>query len=204
MQVSRLVILILCNGLLPFGFQGTDGKLAPQSLEEMCKILNGSIPIEDCNCDHPGIGRMHFCQKTIAPNTTHETVLVYNKDISRTYAIVAMVASCVGLLGNALVFVVAVGNWKDLHRVKKMIAALAVCDFLFALVLLINTVPMTWTNKYLYGRYACKILNPAFTLGSFIAMGIIFIIALERFFGIVFPFGVNGREVPPKLWPVCL
>jgi len=45
-----------------------------------------------------------------------------------------------------------------------------------------------WTCKWVYGPFMCKLLRPALNLGSIVALGLIVIIAIERYYGIARPF----------------
>ena len=173
------------------------------TLEELCEILKEKISKEDCNCKHPAISNFPFCKSspTVDPN---EINLEYNERHTKIYAAITITASGIGIIGNSLVVAIAVKVWKTLNKVRKIIAYLAFTDLTFATFQLVSIIPLLWTNQYLYGTYGCKILNPAKTLGHLLSIGIIVIIFIERFFGIVFPFGVRGKEIPDHVWIVSL
>ena len=102
------------------------------------------------------------------------------------YAVITLLSAVVGTLGNSLVIAIAIFNFLHDHELpscKLLIAYLAVCDFIFA-----TLNPFISTTERLYGKTLCKIMLTFKDLGSYLAIGIILLITIERYIGIVNPF----------------
>ena len=107
------------------------------------------------------------------------------------YAVITLFSAIIGTLGNSLVIAIAIFNFlhnQELPNCKLLIAYLAVCDFIFAILNLFISIPKFWTTEWLYGKTLCKIMLTFEDLGSYLAVGIILLITIERYIGIVNPF----------------
>ena len=138
-----------------------------------CSLFNFSKDSDTSVCEYLG---------TVNRN------LVHNVEYILPYAIVETVASVIGILGNLLVILVAFRFRRGLATCKKLIAHLAFYDLCFALNQLIYAIPKFWTSKFIYGEVVCKLLVSSENLGVFLAVGVILVISIERFTGIVNPF----------------
>ena len=107
------------------------------------------------------------------------------------YAAITLLSAVVGTLGNSLVIAIAIFNFLHNHELpscKLLIAYLAACDFIFATLNPFISIPKFWTTERLYGKTLCKIMLTFEDLGSYLAIGIILLITIERYNGIVNPF----------------
>ena len=107
------------------------------------------------------------------------------------YAVITLLSAVVGTLGNFLVIAIAIFNFLHDHELpscKLLIAYLAVCDFIFATLNPFISIPKFSTTQRLYGKTFCKIMLTFKDLGSYLAIGIILLITIERYIGIVNPF----------------
>ena len=162
------------------------------SIKELCKVIQ--IPADKCTCEGLNIvaskGNPDFC-KSIRKSTSdeHNVSLV----LPSLIAIVVVIA----LLGNLVVV------WMHTKKVAKkskytyLITVLALCDIFFAIFILIYYIPRFSTKHWVYGLIGCQILSCATTLGAWVAIGVILIIALERFLGIVYPLrrGISNNQM---------
>ena len=170
------------------------GKLLPtlpllKSLEDFCKLFG--VPKANCTCAYvrKGDPNNQFCIVSPTPKLVKKnTTVIYDVTLERTRASVTVVATVVAIVGNTLVLSVSIWKRANLSQCKTLIAILAACDLLFAILQFIMVVPSFWTSDWLFGTAMCKLLSGINTLGAFLAMGIIFIIAIERYMGIVIPF----------------
>lgn len=165
----------------------SDYAAAPEfnSLAELCSIF--MIPSINCTCQNKELAAAldmfpGLCEDEIP------TIMVYEPHLSRLYAGIIVVSTLFGIFGNVMVVIVTGKNWKTSITYQKLIGQLGLFDLLFALLHLLSVLHLFWTNKWVYGETVCKILEGSVTLGSLFAVGLIFIISLERYIAIVHPF----------------
>lgn len=162
---------------------------------DLCNMIFSDIPIENCTCDFliAMIGEdFDFCHEL--PHHANESIKTVTKvrylfapehDLLR--AVLATLANSMGILGNTIVLAVYGTREKNLTNCKCLIMALASCDLFFAIIHLITVIPSFWTTRWIYGDLMCKLLVGGADMGASLAVGIIVIIALERYFGITDP-----------------
>ena len=167
------------------------------SLKEVCQIF--SIPPKNCTCDLPftkGDGTPFDVCKVIdhGKNGTLDKYLNISTNATLShglpqllYAGFSVVAVVVSLIGNSLVIAVVLSQRRDMSNFKRIIASLACCDITFAVLQFIMVLPRFWTAEWIYGEWMCKLLQGASTMGANVTAGIILIISIERYFGIVHP-----------------
>ena len=129
------------------------------------------------------------------------TVYEYHATLERVRASISLVCAIAGIIGNGLV--IAVYTWMKgkLSKHKMLICMLAASDFLFAIILLVIVIPIFWTSKWIYGTAMCKVLIGFNDLGVLLAMGIILIIAFERYYGITQPLQrLSGGMSTKQVW----
>ena len=157
-----------------------------EGLVQFCKQHNISMVV--CNCDYIKdicrqlkikLGLKTPMPKVEANGTAHLEGVVF--------ASIAVGAAFISILGNTLVVAVAVTHGRNITKFKRMIAILAFYDLVFSILALIREIPKFWTNYWLYGLIPCKILSSADLLGGYVAIYVIVIISIERYFGIVYP-----------------
>ena len=159
------------------------------SLEGLCEALH--IPQVNCTCEAMGIiaseGTPDFCKLIVeSGNERNKTIWL---------PLVITVVAIFALIGNIIVVLVKMRKVVKKSRYTCLIIFLALCDIFFAIFILIYYVPMFSTNRWIYGSIGCKIISGAITLGAWVAIGVILIIAIERFMGIVYPFrrGITNK-----------
>jgi len=159
-------------------------KIRPvHSLKDLCKLFE--IDEENCTCALFNNTIETFCGKDPTPSIR---ILNYNPSMSRPYAVVSLISCLVALLGNAAVITVKYKR-KPISHSRLLITELATSDFVFAILQLLITVPLFWTNAWLYGRVMCKVLHSAQTLAVMYSIGFILLISIERYYGIL-----NGSQ----------
>lgn len=153
------------------------------TLSELCKIVN--ISQAECSCELLPF----FCDgvsETIFPNTseiyTANATYHRTKKITVAYASVTLVNSVFGILGNLAVLAVAYKQRKHLPSGRLHIAELAFVNFIFCFTLIINTIPLYWTNKWIYHIFLCKLIRGGMEFASLLTIGFVLIIAVERYF----------------------
>lgn len=167
------------------------------TLEEFCL----AIKMANCTCEHlpPSFP---FCRddKNASKLEIHDNLIIqtehaYDKVSERIRATITTIASILGIIGNSLIIAVSGKRGYSIGRCKLLIVVLALCDLIFAIFQLMIIIPLFWTLEWLYGVAMCKILISGNTLGSLLAIGIILIIAIERYVGITLPFsyGLSRR-----------
>ena len=131
------------------------------------------------------------CENTGMNNNTSDShnvpikrILIYDPQLSRPYASIVAVVAGIGLLGNLAVVVVALRR-KSISRSNLLIAELAGSDLFFAITQLVVTVPLFWTNKWLYPASMCKVLMSGQMLSSMYSVGFILLIAVVRYQGLI-------------------
>lgn len=120
-------------------------------------------------------------------NTSYTPVkrtLIYDPLLSRPYASLVVVVAGVGFFGNLAVVAVALRR-KTLSRSSLLIAELAGSDLFFSITQLVMTVPLFWTNKWVYPGYMCKVLMSGQMLSGMYSIGFILLIAVVRYQGLI-------------------
>ena len=120
-------------------------------------------------------------------NTSYAPVkktLIYNPLFSRPYASIVVVVAGVGFIGNLAVVVVAIRR-ETLSRSNLLIAELAGSDLFFSITQLVMTIPLFWTNKWIYPSYMCKVLTSGQMLSGMYSIGFILLIAVIRYQGLI-------------------
>uniref|UniRef100_A0A7M5WT26 G-protein coupled receptors family 1 profile domain-containing protein n=1 Tax=Clytia hemisphaerica TaxID=252671 RepID=A0A7M5WT26_9CNID len=179
---------------------GLCGTLPPQNetvtvpdgatVEEVCKLLN----IKNCTCNNPLVSQ--YCGES------KKTVYIIRckPDAERLRAILAIVSSFVGLIGNGFVMIVTMVNWERSTKCHKLIGGLAIADFVFSIIQIIDVSPYLRAENvcdWIYGNVGCKFMASVNALSSLIGVGFIVIITLERFIGIIYPFsrGLSSKKI---------
>ena len=155
------------------------------SLPQLCKMFD--IPEENCTCDIFEIPEDSdtLCKYSENNETVSEVRLIYVPELSIPVGVVALVASVYGIFGNAVVIGVLMRIGRNLSRCKQIIGALAVSDLIFSVWQLVLSIPLLWTNKWIYGGFLCKILKGGKVTGELLYIGFVLILAIERFLAIV-------------------
>ena len=178
------------------------------SLQDFCNCFN--VQPVNCSCDSPlilsnpnAVALLHIIgacvrggQSTVPPIKGNTTIR-YPSTLEKTRASIIVVASTCGIAGNAMILMYSFKKRKELPICKMLIALLAACDLTFSVFYLVHVIPFFWTSRWLYGEVACKIFKGLDSMGSFLAIGVILIISIERYIGIVYPFrhGLKVKEV---------
>ena len=165
------------------------------SFESLCKFFR--IPMNECSCAMFNNGENNGSVCDFLKPGEVEKELVYDERYLVPYAAVETVASVIGIIGNLLVVSIAIRFRRGLATCKRLIANLAFNDFYFAIFQLIYAVPKFWTSRFIYGVFMCKMLKSVDYFGTFLAIGIILTISIERFNGIVNPFsrGISNKGI---------
>lgn len=147
------------------------------SLEELCVILN--VPLDACSCKMtPDLCGFESFLTTIKNETDAPPIYRRSNIYTTTYVAVTIIASTFGLLGNALVLLVALTRRHSLSSCKLYIAFVS---FVVSIVQIVNAVPLLLTNEWIHSATTCKSIRTILELGSFLIIGFIVIIAIERF-----------------------
>ena len=151
-----------------------------KTLEDFCNHFN--ITKNDCNCSVTSNNETSYC------DLKAETYSEYNPNFHRIYALVSCIAAVTGLIGNMIVLKVIYEQRARISLYKRLIAYLALCDWIFAAIILAKSVHLFWSATWPFGRVLCKIMEPCMNLGTYGAIGIITVISIERYIGIRNPF----------------
>ena len=177
--------------------QGGSIDITNLSFQEICTLFQ--ITPKNCSCSVPFMKELCDFLNITQVEVKFACDTVSNEGI----AIANIISSVVGLFGNGLVIGFTIFHRKDSSRFRHLISSLAIADFLFAVILLLISIPQTWTCLWVYGSNMCKFLRASLAACANIAVGFIVIIALDRFFGIMHPF--NKFMNKTRLWLiVCL
>nr|QBS47872.1 neuropeptide-like GPCR [Tripedalia cystophora] len=103
----------------------------------------------------------------------------------KAHAWISIVTAIIGILGNALVLAAYGQKFKEISICRRLILHLAVSDFLFSILQIANSAPSIHAADWPYGEGVCKLVRSSLLLGSLVAIGTMFIIAIERYLGIV-------------------
>ena len=115
--------------------------------------------------------------------------------------VMTILASIIGILGNTLVIIVYYFIMTTRSNHDILILMLAINDLIFAIIQIVLIVPTTYTKHWVFGVSMCKILYSAISMGANVAIGIILIIAIERYKGICNPFckGLSSHKISTLL-----
>lgn len=155
------------------------------TLRQFCELLE--IPEDGCTCEN---------YAELCP----EPIIEYNCSTSTDFVlgVIKVAIAFLGLVGNGIVLLVTFYNQRDIGQYRKLVAYLALCDFIFSILEILTSVPLLWTCKWIYGPLMCKIFSSSITFGGILPLGIIVIIAIERYFGIIKPF--EKKKFLSKIW----
>ncbi|XP_066935111.1 neuropeptide Y receptor type 6-like [Clytia hemisphaerica] len=170
-DIGNLTLQQLCQFILHYN----ESMCNCQILEEICLIYNYTD---------------HWRSK--------EKVIYKFEDCDEiTQATLVISMSIFGTFGNLLVVIITYHNWKQSSLCHKLIGGLGICDLAFALMDLIQTVPLLWTCSAFYGEIMCKFFAFANNTVAMIGLGFILIVAIERYVGICYPFtrGLSTKAV---------
>ena len=163
--------------------------LKKPSLEEICAILN--VSSIECTCEN----FEDFCQQPTR-------VFVCSRYWDKVEGSISVIVSAIGALGNTLVLLISLINWKGSGRFRKLVALLALADLVFAIVEIITAAQLFETCKWLYKTFFCKFSKGAINIGGIFALSLIAIIALERYLAIVKPFRRRKFQLSFWIWPL--
>ena len=153
------------------------------TLYNLCKICN--ISKKECTCKKEPFLCSLIKAKPGGGNGTNKTELRCTTNINNVKAAVNTITGVIGVIGNALVVAVTLKYLRTSSRCHLLIGLLAAMDLIFSIAQFIQTLPLFWTCKWVYGLAMCKIFDALANLSSVFSLGIILIIALERYKGIV-------------------
>ena len=164
-----------------------------EDLSPFCETINITDP-QDCTCEYIQSLYDDFPCQHSQNNSIHEIKVNYGYKgiLDKTHASLGIIAGVVGILGNLMVIHYYVKTNSSLNNCKLLICLLALCDTFFAVVYIIIEIPSFWTAKWIYGSTMCKVLFSISDLGAHLAIGVVVIIALERYYGIAKPFENPG------------
>ena len=105
----------------------------------------------------------------------------------KTYLWTITISSVIGIVGNLLVLIVYIKNYREITPFKFLIIHLGFCDFLFSFAQIFEVAANGW---YTHGTYTwmlnlklCKFTRSSVHLGSLVSVGTILAITTERFLG---------------------
>ena len=150
---------------------------APSNSKQSCEI---TVYVHDNITD---------TQPTIESTTKYQ-----RNEATLVYASVTMVSSLFGVIGNACVLVIAYRNRSNLPPCKLHIAQLAGLNLVFCVVQMVVTLPLYWTNVWLYDIFMCKVLRTFMEGASLLTLCFIFVIAVERHLLIMYPMKCRLHE----------
>ena len=168
-----------------------DGDGVRQKLEMICKVIK--VHPSNCTCSNfPSFCNVHKENPASKSCESKSSFEIVEKAL-------VMVISFFGVIGNILVLIVRVRNWKkSLHY--RLISGLAIADLTFCCMSLLITVPSLFTCNWKLGPVLCTLLKTFRTMSSNVDLGFILIIAIERYIGIVHPF--SGGASACKIYTV--
>ena len=152
------------------------------TLHDLCKRCN--ISKKECTCEKEPF----LCNITNAMYIGNSpTELSCITIIQHVKAAVNTVTGVIGVIGNALVVAVTLKYLRISSSCQLLIGLLAAMDLIFSVAQFIQTLPLFWTCKWIYGFAMCTTILALADLSSMFSLGIILIIALERYQGIIRP-----------------
>ena len=108
--------------------------------------------------------------------------------VTRIYVWTITCASIIGIIGNLLVLIVYLRNFRSITPFKFLISHLAFCDFLFSFAQIFDVAANgLYTPRRYYWRFnssLCKLTKSSVHLSSLVSVGTILAITVERFQGI--------------------
>ena len=163
----------------------------PSRLIEFCKSLY--IPLYNCTCKiSPVVCEIAQFQENVQlKNITMKPVFERHGQITSVYASIAIFSSILGLVGNSAVIFMAYQKRRNLSPCKLHVAQLALVNFVFSMLQVINVGPLYWSNKWIYGEYVCKLVKGTLEMGSLLSSGYFQLISVERYFYIVPTFNIE-------------
>ena len=115
-----------------------------------------------------------------------------------------IISSLFAFLGNGLVIGLTFPCWCSISKFRRLIGALALNDFLFAMVQLILNIPKIWTCNWIYGHFMCKLFTAFLSASEYATIGFIVIIAFDRYIGVIHPFNVRFLSERMVVLASCL
>ena len=159
-------------------------------MEQLCTFLN--ITMDECSCAaNPDLCEFEEYEKFHVNKTEKSYVRSHTETL--VYTIATLVASSFGTLGNISVLVVAYKQRRSLTSCKLHIAENALINLVFSLTSIINVTHLPTTNIWPFNLASCKLMRTLIEVCGLLTVGIILIIAVERFFLIVHSVEVEGR-----------
>lgn len=171
------------------------------NLTDLCKAI--FMPLENCTCERMGIMAMpgsdlpDFCEQVKEKQIIYLEEFIHHHTTLELPIIVTIVA-ILAIIGNIMVVWIHRVGFAKRTRHTFLVTSLAICDIFFACIALLYYIPQFITDQHwIYGQVGCKLVSGTTTIGAWVAIGIIFIIAVERFLGIVYPFrrGMTNQKM---------
>ena len=157
------------------------------SLKELCKVTN--ISTTDCSCNTTPA----FCDKRLVEMFARNLYYQRSDALTTSYAIVTLLASTFGVVGNLAVLVATYKQLGSLSSCKLHIGELAVVNLIFSVTSIVNVMHLFASNTWFLDVAACKFIRALLEVCGFLSIGIILIIAVERFCLVVYRVEVEGR-----------
>ena len=161
------------------------------TIREWCPKFG--LSVNNCSCVHLPDG---FCEFAIVNNQTNcnsSTEVICENNHQQFRAILILIPSFIGFIGNGIVIIVNIKNWKQTSRCQHLITGLSGIDCYFSLIQIIENIQWLITCRWLYGLAMCKFLRSQWSISALMSLGYIMVIAFERYVGIVHPL---NRPVP--------
>lgn len=154
------------------------------TLGEFCKLINITL---GCTCQNSNLREQYpDIIPTLCGEIQNETETKFFQNKQIAIASITTVTMAFGLAGNLLVIAVLFKNRKTLPYTKVLICQLAFVDALFSVNNLVSEIHLFWSPKWILGLGMCKFITSTYTLSSLLSIGYILVIALERYFGILY------------------
>lgn len=173
-----------------------NGYTSKKNVQLICELCFKHPPNNNCSCK----SNVSLCP-TLPP--LEPATFICNRRYDVTEAAVKVIASLLGVIGNALVLIITVHERKQIGPFEKLIALLSISDFTFSIMQIFNSFPLFWTCKWLYGRVMCRFIKGFLNLGAILALALITVIASERYFAIVKRYDRSKRSVYTSVF-ICL
>ena len=155
-----------------------DGSNSRENVQLLCELCFQHPPNNTCSCE------LNVTLCSTRPSSGPDT-FICNRRYEFTEAAVKVIASFLGVIGNALVLIITVDGRKQIEPFEKLIAFLAISDLTFSIMQIFDSVPLFWTCKWLYGRVMCRLIKGFLNVGAILALALITVIASERYLAIV-------------------
>ena len=173
-----------------------NGYTSKKNVQLICELCFKHPPNNNCSCK----SNVSLCP-TLSP--LEPATFICNRRYDVTEAAVKVIASLLGVIGNALVLIITVHERKQIGPFEKLIALLSISDFTFSIMQIFNSFPLFWTCKWLYGRVMCRFIKGFLNLGAIFALALITVIASKRYFAIVKRYDRSKRSVYTSVF-ICL